>query len=317
MVYVDLPEEVLRPDNVRDALAGHLTGVSPMAALKLLPGLDISATDQVAILREAVGDDGLAPYVRAAAVRASLHRAGQDAVPTLVEALESGEERIAAAAAAALGQVGDPEHLAALRRLRQSAATEPARRRAAFAETLIVHRFGLTGVQVPLGEVETQPAPVAIGAASFIGGRPGTERRRRALDGIRRELPWLEAARQDVYEVQCGPRLMEIAIDRDFAGPDGLRALTERPALPAVVAFASPEDDDFYPGLLVLSRPGGDERVGLVVTRLGGEPAYVAEGTLEHGEAVFDLRSAHAPGIAAVTSRIRVTGPIGDQRDVR
>lgn len=307
MVRVDIPDEDLRPDMMREALGGRVPRVPPSAALALISELDIPLTDQQALLQEAVQDPDLEPHVRVAAVRAYMRLGAETAVPGLLEALESSEQRVAGAAAGAIGQLGEPEHLPLLQRMRERVAGELPRRRAAFAEALIVHRFGVTDHDVELPAVDTQPAPLAVGALSFGSARPGRDRRARALSGIKQELPWLDTAKQDVYELQCGPRLIEIAVDRDFVGPDGVKALAQRRALPAVVAFQDVEYDEFNPGLVVLSRPNGKDGVTLLLTRLNGEPVYTGEGSVNRDEPEFELRSVQTPGIVSVIARVRFT----------
>jgi len=177
---------------------------------------------------------------------------------------------------------------------------------AQFSETLIACRFGLTDRQLQFPEGEPHEAPVSTGASMFMAVRSGWDRRRRALEGMRYDLPWLDVSRQQVYEVQCGPRLMEIAIADPFNDAGAASStLAERPALPAVVAFQSPEHDDFYAALLVLSRPSGNGGVAIAVTRLTGDTVYTAEGFPDQGLGV-ELRSTRSPGIAAATARVQV-----------
>jgi hypothetical protein len=181
------------------------------------------------------------------------------------------------------------------------------RARASFAEALIVHRFGVTDRDVQLPPVEVLPAPSSTGALAFASARPGTARRDRVLKAIKRELPAFNVGKQDVYEVQCGPRLLEIAVDRDFAGPEGVERLRSRPATPAVVAMQNQEHDDFYPGLIALSDPDGKDGVTVRLCRLSGDAAYVVDGSLTGGALELDLRAARAPGATPVSGRVRLT----------
>lgn len=308
MVRVDIPVDDIRPDLMREALAGRVARVPPSAALALIAN-ELPEGDRAAVLRDAVANAALEPHVRVGAVRAYL-RAGAEAAPAaLAELLAADEERVAAAAATALGQIGTPDHLAALRGTRDRVRSAFARRRVAFAETLIVHRFGVTDhdVDLPAAEVSAE-APRAVGAQPFKSTRPGPERRKRALEGIRREFPGLEPSQQDVYELQCGPRLLEVAVALDTVRNKG-RGLSQRPALAAIVAYQDPEYElEFYPRLVVLSRPLPGGRVGLQLTHLGGgEPVYVGEGSLNQDEPVFDLRATRTPGVTPITARLRLT----------
>jgi hypothetical protein len=307
MVYIDIPEVELREDTILEAVAGRLPKVPPSVAISLLADIDIPGIDQQGLLQDVVQNSELDPQVRAGAVRAYMRVAGEGSVPTLLQVLESPTERVAAAAAAALGHVGRPDELDALQRLRTGDGGELLRARAAFAEVLIVHRFGLADREVALPSAEAQPAPSPVGALVFSSVRPGPARRDRALKAIKREFPPFDVGNQDVYEVQCGPRLLEIAVDRDFAGSQGVERLGSRPATPAIVAMQNVEHDDFYPGLIALSRPSDKDRVTVQLSRLSGDAVYVAEGSSKRGELEFDLRAVEAPGVVPVAGRVRLT----------
>lgn len=308
MVYIDIPIDDVRPDTIRAALAGRDPKIPPSAALAVFADLDLPAPERVALLRDVTHDNDVEPMYRIAAL-STLRRLSPDtAVPELLDALEAPDDRLAAAAATGLGLLGTPEQLPALQLAHDKAADEFLQRRVAFAQLLIVHRFGVTDTEVALPRVDTEPFSAAVGGQSFTTTRPGPRRRAQALAGIRREVPSLDPATQDVYELQCGPRLMAVAAARDITRQGGSDALRQRPALAAVVAFHDVEHDGFYPGLLAFTRPAANDRVTLLVTRFSGEPAYVGEGTVERGQAVFELTAAAAPGIVPITARIRLTG---------
>ena len=302
-VRVDIPELDVRPDVVRQALAGRLPTVSPSVALALISNPNISRTDQQTLLHEAVQDASLGYAVRAAAVRVYMRQGTEIAGPDLLKALESPEERVAAAAALALGQAGTADHLPALERMTKGG--EFLKRRVAFAKALIIHRFGLADKEVELPTAEGQQAP-APGALAFASVRPGTDRKARALEGIKREFPSLETGKQDVYELQCGPRLMEVAIDRGFLGSDWPER-AKRPGLPAIVAVQRLEYDEFYPRFVVLSRPAGKDRVSLQITTLSGDLVYFGEGSVSRTSSEFELQSAQRPGITPVAARLHLT----------
>ncbi len=302
-----MPLEEITQDLARQALTGRVAQLSPSAVLALMEHGDVPELDAQAALRNATGNRELDAVVRAGAVRTYLHVAGADAVPTLMDLLGSDQERVAVAAATALGQAGTADQLEALRDLRQRTGDDATRQRAAFAEALIVHRFGVTDREVELEAAEEHEAPIATGALAFAGVKPGRGRKDKALKAIKRDLPWFDVGKQEVYEVQCGPRLLEVAVDRDFIGPEGAGKLSKRPATPTVIAMQDVEYDDFYPGLIGLSRPTGQDRVRLELTRLTGEPVYIGEGSVRGGEINVDLRAARAPGVTPVAGRIRLT----------
>jgi hypothetical protein len=307
LVYLDIPAASLRADTLVAAVAGGHPDVPPSAALSLLAEIDLPGADRQQLLRDVVRNADLDPQVRAGAVRIYTRAAGAAAVPTLLRVLEEGTERVAAAVAPALGRVGTPDELDALRRLRTGASGGLLRRRATFAEALVVHRFGLTDRETALPPVETLPAPSSTGALAFSGVRPGLTRRDRVLKAVQRELPAFDVGKQDVYEVQCGPRLLEIAVDQDFVGPEGAARLRSRPAAPAVVAVRSPEHDDFYLALIALSSPDGKDGVTVRLCRPSGDAVYLVDGSLRGDELALELRTVQAPGATPVAGQVRLT----------
>jgi hypothetical protein len=312
VVYIDMPLEEITQDLAREALGGRVEYLSPSAVLALMEYGDVPELDAQAALRDATGDRELDAVVRAGAVRTYLHVAGTDAVPVLSELLGSDEERVAVAAATALGQAGTADQLQGLREFRERIRDDATRQRVAFAEALIVHRYGLTDENVALPEAEAlDQGPIAFaGGRPFRSTRPGPERKRRALQSIKRDFPDLNTARQDVYEVQCGPRLMAVAVDTDAVGRSA-EQLDQRPAMPSIIAFQDPEYGEYSSAFVLLSRPTGENRVTVQISRLGsGEALYTGAGKVGGEAAMIDLRTSNLPGVVPIEARVWVT-PVG------
>jgi hypothetical protein len=308
VVYIDMPIKEITQDLARDALTGRVAQLSPSAVLALMEHGDLPDLDAAAALRDAARNQELDPLVRAGAVRAYVHLGTSDAPQVLSELLGSDAERVAAAAATALGQAGTPDHLPALRELRERMGNEVTRQRVSFAETLIVHRYGLTDQDVETPEVEALDlGPLAAAGRPFRGTRPGPERRRRALDAMKRDFPNLNPARQDVYEVQCDPRLMAVAVDLDVVDGNGERLATQ-PGMPAIIALQDPEYGEYSSAFVVLSRPAGQNRITVQINRLGGgEALYTGTGRVGGEAAMVDLRTVNQPGVAPIEGRVRLT----------
>jgi HEAT repeats len=309
VVRVEIPEEDKRPEVIRDALRGRVARVPQSLAFALVGELDIPSSQKRDIIREALQDPALDPPVRVQAARSLAQLEPDLATPELVRVLEEPdtEEVVAATAASVLGQVGEPDNLDQLQRTKESATSDYLRQRAAFAEAMIAHRYGLTDREVELPAAESQPPPQAVGALQFISRSPGRDRRRRALEGVQREFPRMNPGQQDVYEIQCGPRLIEVVVSRDLPGGEGMQALAQRPALPAVVAVLNEETEEFYPNLVALSSPQGQQRVSLLLTRLDGEPVYMGEGSVGDQGAEFEMRAANTAGIPRTAFKVRAT----------
>jgi HEAT repeats len=301
-VRIDLPEIDPRPDVIREALAGRVSTLPPSAALALVSDLQMTGTEQHSLLQEAVQDRHLEPHVRVGAVRHYMRVGAESACPTLLKVLESPDERVAAAAASALGQIGTAQHIPALDKAKRGG--DLLRQRAAFARTLIIHRFGIADQEAELPPVKAQAAP-EVGGLSFTSVRPGRDRCTRALQAIKREFPSCDTAKQVVYELQCGPRLIEVAIDRSCTG-SGVKTLKQKPALAGIIAFQSVEYDEFYPRLLVLSRPNGT-KVRLTITTLTGNVVYCGDGSVDQSAAEGELYSAERPGVTPIAARIVAT----------
>lgn len=304
-----MPLEEITQDLAREALTGRVAQLSPSAVLALMERGDVPELDAQAALRDATGNRELDAVVRAGAIRTYLHVAGTDAVPVLSELLGSDEERVAVAAATALGQAGTADQLQALRELRERTGDDATRQRVAFAEALIVHRYGLTDEDVALPEPEAfDQGPLALtGGRPFKSTRPGPERKRRALESIKRDFPDLDVARQDVYEIQCGPRLMAVAVDTD-AVRESAEKLGREPAMPSVIALQDPEYGEYSSAFVLLSRPTGQNRVTVQINRLGsGEALYTGVGKVGGEAAMVDLRTSNLPGITPIEGRVLVT----------
>lgn len=302
-VRIDISDVDVRPDVIREALAGRVSKLPPSVALALISDLQIPATEQHSLLQETVQNSKLQPHVRAGAVRHYMRTGAEIAGPSLRKLLESSEERVAAAAALALGQIGTVEDLSALEKAQKGG--DLLRQRVAFAKALIVHRLGITDQVADLPPVKSQVAP-NVGGLNFTSVRPGYDRRSRALQAIKQEFPSMDSPKQDVYELQCGPRLMEIAVDRSFTGT-GVATFKQRPTLAAIIAFQSVEYDEFYPRLLALTRPNGKEKVRLTLTTLTGDVVYFGDGSVNQDRAEFELQSAERPGVIPVAALVAIT----------
>ncbi|MBE8518302.1 HEAT repeat domain-containing protein [Amycolatopsis sp. H6(2020)] len=298
MVYVDIPESELSEEQIRNAVAGRISEIPSSVALSILADRDSPGIDRIAVLRDATRNQELAGHTRIGALRVYARLAHTDALPSIVEALESSETHLAAAAAETLGRTGTADNLEALQRLRTS-DDEVLRTRAAFAETLIVHRFGLSDRTADLPQPETLASPDPAGALTFTSVRPGTRRGGQAVEAIERALPWFAATVHQVHEIQCGRRLLEIAVDPGLAG------LRDRPAVPAVIATQNSEHGGFHPSLIALSRPAGQDEVTVSLHRLSGEAVYVGEGRMTENDIELDVRSVAAPGVAPIAVRVR------------
>jgi hypothetical protein len=307
VVRIDLPEEALESEVIREALAGRVPRLPATAMLARIADADLPNVDKSGLLRGVAMDSEADVGVRAGAVGTLARTDASAALPTAVDLIEDENDVLSSVAALALGRLGEPETLPILERTRREASGDLTRRAAAFAEMLIVHRFGLTDRHVELPEFDILPEPAGSGALAFVSVRPGAYRRGDALQRVSSDLHWVDPAGHEVFELQCGSRLLEIVVADDLLTAAGRQALLERPAVLAVVASLSVERDEFTTSLLALSSPTAGSSLSVLVTRLSGEPVYTGNGSATESGLDFTLRAVRAPGSAAVAVRARLS----------
>ena len=307
MVRLDLPGEDFDPSALREALAGRVPGVPPSAVLGRMAGAELPDVEAASLLREVALSSEFDVAVRAGAVGNLMRLSPGVALATSADLVANENDLLSSTAALALGRLGAPDQLPYLEPGRRAKAGVLTRRSTAFAEMLIVHRFGLTDREVVLPELDVLPAPPGAGAMTFVSVQPGAMRRREALGQVSADLSWVNAEDHDAVELQCGARLLEIIVANDLGTAGGRRALAEKPAVMAVVAAKGFERDEFVTSLLALSRPTVAGELSVLVTRLTGEPVYVGDGAVTESALDITLHAVRSPGSTAVAVHARVS----------
>jgi hypothetical protein len=303
MVYVDVPAHRLRPGLLREALRGSADDVSSSTALSLLANPDVDVPDRAELLQDAVSAPEVADTVRASSLRTLAHFDAGQALAG-VRDLDASGEHLAVAAATTVGQLGEPEDVAALDRLRQTyAASDLLRRRVEFAGALLAHRFGLTERAGDIPAVDLLPVPGAA-ATAFVSAPSGALRTSAVLAALQRELPWMVAGEHFLVDVACGGRVLGVVARQDLRDLAVRRRLFERPAVAAAVATESVEHGGVSLALLVLTRPAEEGRLAVIVTRPTGEPVYAGSATSSpDGTVTAELSGVRRPGGVACTIR--------------
>jgi|SRR5215211_123587 len=309
MVHVDIPEDARRPEVVREALAGRVDRLPPSLAVSLVLELDIPPSEQQEMLRGALRDADRDPHIRMLAAVSLAKLSPEDAVADVSALLAEGDvdERVAVSAVDIIGRAGGPAELERLDQAKKAATTELLRQRATFAQALIVHRHGLDR-EVELPAVETQPEPEAAASLPFVSRKAGKQRGDRAKRGVKEDFPDLDVDKHDVYELQCGPRLMAIVIQRAIVEGEGGGQPGDTPSIPAFVSFRNEESGDFFAALVALLGKSDKGGVSLVLTRLTGEPVFAGTGTAGPGQAEVALTAANTPGVPAISATVRIKG---------
>lgn len=307
MVRVEIPERDRQKSLLSEAATGGVERIPPSLAVDLLAELEISEQERSEALQAVLRNSRTESPVKALVIHSLARLRGSEAVPDILDALRGAPEQdsaVAVAVATALGRVGGAEQVGTVRGLVDSTSHERVRQVARFATNLLAHRHGLADQVVEFPEASLQPRPEATGASVFRSTAAGQFRRRESLDAARHDLPWLSED-QDSYEIQCGRQLLTVLVPRGITGKDGIAQLTARPLVAAVITARKESSGESFASLLVLTHPGKGG-VEAMVSRLKGEPFLLGKGTVERDEAVFELDSVQAPGLPAVSVRIRL-----------
>ncbi|MEV5409032.1 hypothetical protein AB0K60_09355 [Thermopolyspora sp. NPDC052614] len=309
MAQIEIPERLKRAELVLPALEGRVEGLPPSAALAMLPHLDITLERHHSILREALGNAGLAPPVRALSVLALRRLPGELAVGELEDVLsrQGLEETVAIRAASLLGLLGGDRHLDLLLSVRAASDSEPVIAAATFARSLIVHRLRLSGVPAEDPEVRLQDVPDDADGTAFHSRRLGLPRRDDVIESVRRDFPDIGPHDHEVYELPCAGQIMSIVVHKDVLEPRRTGLLREVPLLAAVVAVTLPGRREIIPSHAALTRPDASAGISLRVTRLTGLPAYAGHGRLTPDGVVFELLSVAAIGVAPVRATCTIS----------
>ena len=132
------------------------------------------------MLRDVAMNSETDVVVRAGAVRTLTRIDWAVALSTAVDLIEDENDLLSSTAALALGRLGETDQLEILERTRRAASGNLTWRAAAFAETLIVHRFGLTDRQVELRNstpFQPQRAVAPSPSCRYDRARTGGKRR--------------------------------------------------------------------------------------------------------------------------------------------
>lgn len=268
-------------------------------------------------LRRLLFDDDRESRLRHSAA-VSLGRAfGQDAESTLLEALESETltPDVRRGVLTALGAVGSEAVLDALADDRKQ-FSEPVRRQAAWAETLIAYRAGTPPndergrLSLPeLVEIDGESFEVAIRAAD-------TDVRKAALADVRRSqhhLP-LAVSEDHIYELTCLNQRLLIVFDEEFV--QAADAPFERKYVASVILGRTDiEADEWSPRHYLLVHPVGEssendeteagqergrDRGELFITSTNGRILYGGTVVHEDDGLTFELRAVERPGLRPV-----------------
>jgi len=116
VVRIDLPDEVIEPEVLREALAGRVPRLPATAVLARIAGGDLPNLDRASLLRDVARDSGTEAVVRAGAVGTLTRIDWRVALSTAVDLIDHENDLLASTAALALGRLGEADQLEILER---------------------------------------------------------------------------------------------------------------------------------------------------------------------------------------------------------
>ena len=171
---------------------------------------------------------------------------------------------------------------------------------AAFAATLIAHRLGIPGYELPFpAEQELLPRPVKESRPIEYG--PANPAAAQAVSEALRRYPYgIDCDPASFTRLECAGQVTMVCPNREFAGLEvGRRA--GRPAVLALVALQSPETGEYSVSHVVLSRPAGRGSAALTVHRSSGKMLMAGSARVRGARLEFELRAVRRPGARAVS----------------
>jgi hypothetical protein len=208
-----------------------------------------------------------------------------------------------------LGRIGGPRALEAIHALELNPRA-PATATAAFAETLIAHRLGLPGHDLPL-PAETEILEIAAARTRPIEFTPmDSERAREVMDAMRRHPYGIAFDVASLTKIQCAGETHVLCLNSEFLG-QAVTRLTRRHAVLALLALQSTETGDYSVSHVILSRPSGEDgALTIMAHRCSGILALFGTARVSDARNKFELRSVRRPGAQAIL----VKGEIEDSR---
>jgi len=237
---------------------------------------------------------------------------------------EQQDARTRHAAATALGRLGTPESLEALREKldtqdelvqrgvrqaldRRASALPPGEKELGLApeegpswyQRLAVYREGAPGMEMTFPGAN-QILPIDDKQAQTIAPEPApTKGMSTLLKQVGQHTAGLSLSREHAVSLRCAGRDLMVLLSRDKAGLKKPSDLTQRKTLLGVVAMRfGLESQAWSPKYYVLTQPGekGDE-VQVLLTSTRGRLAYAGTAQIKGERAEFSLRAVLGPGV--------------------
>lgn len=305
-VRVDPDEVSLR--RLRDVVAGKETTFPRAQAMSILQGSDFpnKHRDFQTVLENEIEPEGIR-YLAAM----NLWRTNTPAaVEILIENTKIRNERVLSGVVKALGRIGDRAALDAVVVAQRDAAGLAAFH-ARFAATLISHRLGMQGNELPVPSDRDYLELSRDAARAMDFTRASAADAEFCLRSLGADPFGIEFSEQAMYQVRCGRRVLMALFNRDFAGKDTVKKLRERKAFLGVIAARSEETRSYFVKFLLLTSPfGQSDTINILIYSDNGDPVFGGLARVERGRAEFIIRAVSRPGAFPV----KIEGTFEDGR---
>jgi hypothetical protein len=308
MVFMEIKSEDSNPQALLRAMVEQDEEIPASVALSLALDAGFDNQEKERFLNDVVHNANLPADVRAMAVVTAPELIGSEVIEDVERLLNDPDlpEEVATRAIAVIGWVGGVDQMAQLRSIEEATDSSLLRERARFVRVLLAHRHGALTEDMPPGDLRIQRGPHPASAIAITSRPIGHPWRLRVLRDLASHLSDWPDQQHATYALQCGSQALTIVTP--VGGVSGERVrnrLVERPLVAAVVAAQNPESGTYYPVMLALTRPS-EEGFDLTLVRLTGEPLYIGQGNLVSYGADVGLAAVDAPGISAISGRIRL-----------
>ena len=298
-VQIRFPRPV-SSDELRDIVLDKYTALPRMQALRLLQAADYA--DKQTILATLLLDEADSPRIRYQAAM-SLYRINTPEARDILlnSSRQIKDTQALVAVVKALGRIGDEQALPVVSQIavdKMGRVTLEAR----FAASLIAHRFGLEGYDLPIPSPRDFITLSAADTHSFRVIQASHDEIQLGLSSLADESFGINYLEDLVYQVECEARNdLLIFLNEELAKPHALNRLSERKALPAIIASKSEETGCYSTAFLLLTSPAEQSgQVHVLVHRPDGQQAFAGTAQISGGRADFVLRSVERPGVFGI-----------------
>lgn len=282
------------PRQIRAAVAGKATPLGIEDALYALSRRpDVS--DRIVLLDSVLADQRRPDELR---YRAAVFL-GKIEAPESVAALKRGMRTRApyllGATLRSLGRIGDADALRRIARRIPNLKGQPARH-ARFAATLIAHRLGISGYPAPSPRAELSRLS-RRDSQPFLIERAQADEKRALERSIPIEPLGMTVHTERLYRLQCGRRVMMLALNEEVAGSTDIRETLSVSSLVGILLHWHRHQATYVPIHFIMTDPSrGRGRVRVVATNPNGRVVASGTGSMSGDRARFSLRAPLVPG---------------------